>query len=223
MMDRITRIENAGPTLRARRIFFDQDPIPRTTSAAVVKRLGIVVDESVERSELERRISVEEEPLARERALQLLGYRERSAAELLSKLRDGGYPDSVARPIVERYCEVELVDDARFAAAWARSRVAAGYGSRRIARELAEKGVAPEIITTVLEESCDPEGESALALRSLRGRTPRDAKDSQRLIRRLVARGFSMSSARGAVEDAARSAQSSAETAEDGDTAYDLQ
>lgn len=222
MSQRIIRIENAGPGFRARRIFFDDDPEPRTTSAAVVKRLGIQADTNVVRADLERRIVTEEMPLAKERALQLLGYRERSAAELLSKLKDGGYPESVASAIVARYQEVELVDDTRFAFAWTRSRLAGGYGVRRISRELAEKGVSSDVIDAALEQAGDQTDEPELALRSLRGRAPRDRQDSQRLIRRLLGRGFSMSAALSAVESAGRDAQSHAGGEIDGDTADDL-
>ena len=222
MSQRIIRIENAGPAFRARRIFFDGDPEPRTTSAAVVKRLGIEADTDVDRDDLELKIATEEVPLAKERALQLLGYRERSAAELLSKLKDGGYPESVASAIVQRYQEVELVDDTRFAFAWARSRLAAGYGARRISRELAEKGVSPEVVTSALEQAGEPADEPELALNSLRGRAPRDRQDGQRLVRRLLGRGFSMSAALCAVESARLATQSRAGDDTDGDTLNDL-
>lgn len=191
--------------MRARRIFFEDDPAPRTTAVAVVKRLSITEGMEVDRDALEKSISTEELPLAKERALKLLGYRERSAAEVRSKLKDSGYPAAVAGAVVERFREVELIDDSRFASTWARSRLAAGYGARRISRELAHKGVAPEIVAAALEPAEDDLDEVELALRSLRGRAPRDRADSQRLIRRLLSRGFGLSAARSAVETAAAS------------------
>ena len=132
-----------------------------------------------------RRSPTVEPQLARNRALQLLGYRERSAKELTGRLLDNGYPVSVVGPIVTRYREVELVDDARFATAWVRSRCSAGYGRRRIARELAEKGIADELATIALDEELAVD-EATRAREALRGKVPRDAKERDRLVRRLV-------------------------------------
>lgn len=193
--------------MRARRIFFEDDPVPRTTASTVVKRLGVAVGDEVDRETFEHTLAVEELPLAKERALQLIGYRERSSMELRSKLKDSGFPMAVADAVVERFREVELIDDVRFASAWVRSRLAAGYGPRRISRELSDKGVEPELVVEALESVESDGDELELAKRSLRGRTPRDRADSQKLIRRLLSRGFSLSAARAAVHDATVRAQ----------------
>lgn len=222
MSSRITRIESAGPTLRARRIFFEGDPEPRTTAAAVVKKLGIVEGLDVDRAAFERSLAEEELPLAKERALQLLGYRERSAHELRTKLRDSGFPTDVAEAVVARYVEVELVDDERFASAWTRSRRSSGFGDRRIRRELTEKGVDPVLADAVLESE-EADSEVDRAIDSLRGRTPRDRADSQRLIKRLLTRGFSVGAARAAVERLGVLSDGDVEGQFDGDTVDDLQ
>lgn len=197
----ISRIENAGPDMRARRIFFEGDPDFRTTASTVVKKLGLAEGDEVDRSLLESELAAEELPLAKERALKLLGYRERSAYELHRKLRDSGFPEVVTSAVVERFSEIELVDDERFASAWTRSRRSAGYGERRIARELADKGVAPGLIESVLaDDGGATEVERAFA--ALRGKTPRDRDDAQRLTKRLLGRGFSLAVARSAVDQA---------------------
>jgi len=221
MRQRISRIENAGPDLRARRIFFEHDPEPRVTAAAVVKKLGVEVGLEVDRDDFEARLAAEERPLAKERALQLIGYRERSAHELKTKLRDAGFPANVAAEVVARYVEVELVDDERFANAWVRSRRSAGYGDRKILRELVDRGVDPALASAALEDEDD--GEIERAVDALRGRRPRDYADSQRLIKRLISRGFSLSAARAAVELSGRSQELDADGADYGDTVDDLQ
>lgn len=223
MLQRIVRIENAGPDFRARRIFFEHDPDPRTTAAAVIKRLGVSEGMEVDRAAFEASLSAEELPLAKERAIQLLGYRERSVAELRNRLRDGGYPAEVANQVTERFCEIELVDDSRFASAWVRSRFSAGYGPRRIARELAEKGVPPDVAAAAMEADDEDRDEVQLAVRSLRGRAPRDRADSQRLIKRLLGRGFSLSAARSAVEAAQPEKAAEAEALDAHDTPDYLQ
>lgn len=208
--------------MRARRIFFEDDPQYRTTAAAVVKKLGLVEGTEIERAALEAALSAEEMPLAKERALQLIGYRERSAHELTAKLADSGFPSDVADAVVSRYIEVELVDDERFAAAWTRSRRSSGYGDRKIRRELEDKGVAPALAEAVLG-SRDPDEELERAVASLRGRRPRDYADSQRIIKRLLTRGFSVAAARGAVERAGAISDGDSGVAFDGDTVDDLQ
>jgi len=217
----IVRIESAGPDFRARRIFFDGDPDYRTTASTVVKRLALTEGMEIDRTALEAELDTEELPLAKERALKLLGYRERSAFEVHRKLRDSGFPESVSLAVVQRFSDIELIDDERFASAWTRSRRAGGYGERRIARELAQKGVDPILITAVLETD-DGSDETGRALTALGARVPRDRADGQRLIKRLLGRGFSLSIAREAVSRAGSSAGTGAGDCHDGDTVDDL-
>ena len=195
----LVRIEIAGPGAKARRLVFDDGGAPRETSAAAVKRLGIEEGTEVAREAVVAALSETEYGLAKERALRLLGYREHSAEELLRKLRDTGYPEAVAQAVVARFTEIELVDDARFAAAWNRSRAAAGYGPRRIRRELEMRGVSPETIRNALSDGEDSEDELARALSALGGRTAADRQGRDRLVRRLVSRGFALSVALRAV------------------------
>lgn len=187
----VERIESVGPDSRARRISFSDGSAPRTTSAAALKLLGLESGSEVEPLQLLEELAKHEPQLARDRALQLLGYRERSRQELYQRLRDNGYPDNVVAAVVARFCEVELVDDARFASAWVRSRISAGYGSRRIRRELAEKGVDDDLIAAAIEEEA-VDDELSRARASLRGSAARDSRERERLIRRLVSRGFEL-------------------------------
>ena len=119
---------------------------------------------------------------------------------------DNGYPAKVVHTVVKRFQEVELVDDARFAHAWVRSRASAGYGRRRIERELAQKGVEAVVATEALEAELIDD-ELSRAREALRGRLPRDEKDRQKLVRRLVARGFELRVALDAVPSSSDSAQ----------------
>jgi len=188
MCTTIERIECVGPDGRARRIFFD-DGSARTTSAAAMKAIRLGVGDAVAYSAVDASLAEIEPELIRARALQLLGYRERSVHELSERLLANGYPAEAVSSVVERYAQVGLVDDHRFALAWVGARSRAGYGRRRIMRELAEKGVSEEHILAALSEALEHD-EVARATAALRGRGARDAKDRERLIRRLVARGF---------------------------------
>jgi regulatory protein len=187
----IERIESVGPDARARRLFFEDHSPSRVTSAAALKLLALEPGVAVEPSDLEDALALHEPRLARERALQLLRYRERSASELQQRLIDAGYPSVVVAAVVKRFCEVELVDDRRFASAWVRSRASAGYGRRRILHELAQKGVDEATSSLAIEEEL-PDDELGRARKALGGRCPADAHDRERLVRRLVARGFEL-------------------------------
>lgn len=222
MLERVTRIENAGPDLRARRIFFEDDAQFRITASTVVKKLGIVEGLEVERTDFERALCAEELPMAKERALQLLGYRERSRFELARKLAESGFPAGVVSAVVDRFTDVELVDDERFACAWVRARRSAGYGDRRIRRELEEKGIGPQLACLALGVD-DSVLEIERAIDSLRGRRPIDGTDTQRLIRRLLSRGFSAVAARAAVDHAQSASGEDFADNSYGDTADDLQ
>jgi regulatory protein len=149
---------------------------------------------------LEVSLAEVEYPLAKERALLLLGYRDRSRSELVGKLRDSGYAAAIAQRVADRFVEIQLVDDERFAAAWVRSRSAAGFGARRVARELAEKGIAPETASAALASVDGAEEQLALAFRALHGRRATDRKERDKLVRRLISKGYSLQIALQATE-----------------------
>lgn len=110
--------------------------------------------------------------VAREIALRKLTQRDCSRHELKAVLDKRLVPDEVATAVLDRLEEVGLVDDARFGQAWARSR----HDHRRlsrfaIARELADKGLAPEVIEAAVAD-IDREAELEAA-RSLAARRQR--------------------------------------------------
>jgi len=92
------------------------------------------------------------EAVAREIALRQLTVRARSRAELARALKRKGTPDDVATIVLDRLQEVGLVDDEAFARDW----LAAGDRRRRsrsaLLAELAEKGVAREVVDAVVAE-----------------------------------------------------------------------
>lgn len=172
------------------------------TSASVVKQLGLTVDEPVTREDLLARIHSVEPSLAKDRAVRLLAQRERSAAELTRALTDSGYSSGVARSIVSRFIEVELVNDERFAGMYVRTRLHAGIGMRRIRQELLHKGIDAEIAGQAIASELQAHDELDRARQALRGRTASNAKERDRLIRRLVTRGFDLNTAIKAVDGA---------------------
>lgn len=191
MAPSIERIEAAGPVQRARRLCFSDDTAPRITSAAAVKEVGLAAGDHISVNELEELLGKTESRLARDRALMLLGYRDRSSHELRRKLSDDGYPSSVTDAVVARLEELDLVNDARFAELWTKSRAAAGVGARKIVVELRQRGVSQDIVHAV-QASLDDSSELERAIVSLRGQTAQSPKEREKLLRRLVSRGFTL-------------------------------
>lgn len=147
------------------------------------------------------------EDAAKQSCLRLLTVRPRSRAELLQRLRADGVDEQMARRVLDRMEQVQLVDDASFAQAWVRSRQQfSGRGRRALVVELQRKGVAEELIQGALGE-VDDEAEHARArellrrkLRSTAGQGPATpAATARRLTGLLARRGFAPDVVRSAV------------------------
>ena len=143
------------------------------------------------RAELLYRLGEASRSCAHARMEELVGRRDYSAHELSSRLLEDGYSHAVVESIVGRAREVDIVDDARFGAAFARSKVLSGWGRMKIERELRRRGVDPLDVPGWPEEFAteDEERERALSLASRRRLSGKN--DYQKIARFLCARGFS--------------------------------
>jgi regulatory protein len=132
----------------------------------------------------------------RERAIQLahraVGRRERTVAELRTCLERKRVEPGAIDDAVAELTEAGLLDDARYAQAFADDkRYLDRWGSERIARELQRRGIAPELIESVLSDrSRDAELESALVLLAQRAPTVSDDRERDRAWRLLIRRGY---------------------------------
>jgi regulatory protein len=135
----------------------------------------------------ERGPEADHEAVARKILLDQLTGQARSRAELATKLARRHVPDEVAGPLLDRFEEVGLVDDASFAREWTQSRQSSrGLARRALGVELRRKGVAQDVIDEALDEvSDDSEREAArrLVQRKLRSLT---SLDEPTQVRRLV-------------------------------------
>ena len=86
----------------------------------------------------------------RNQALKYLSRREYSAAELIQKLISRGASNREAVELVQDLQEKNLVCNERFAEQLVRVRMNRGYGPIRIASELKNRGVSPEIISNLI-------------------------------------------------------------------------
>jgi regulatory protein len=132
----------------------------------------------------------------RERALQLayraVARRERTVAELRTLLeRKRVEPESIAAAVAELR-EAGLLDDARYARRFAEDkRELESWGGERIARELQRRGIAPDLIESVVaDRGREAELETALVLLARRVAPPADDRERDRAWRLLIRRGY---------------------------------
>jgi regulatory protein len=123
----------------------------------------------------------------------------RSEAELrrLMKTRvEPGEPgEATIAAVLARLHEYSYLDDAAFAETYARLRQEnEKLGQRRVRQDLQRKGISTELIAETLDARYGQTNEEALAREHLerkRIRKPENEKETARVMRRLVAAGFS--------------------------------
>jgi regulatory protein len=138
---------------------------------------------------------------AQELAFRFLSYRSRSSEEVRQKLSQAGFAPSAIKGVIARLEELKYLNDYDYARASGRSCVEHKcWGPARIRDSLLKKGVAPAIITSVVQELADEHDFSLVARRALEARfSPAEMhklterKTRQRLIDYLVRKGFSWS------------------------------
>ena len=138
---------------------------------------------------------IEEEILlkrARDRALYLLQSQGRTQPEMIKKLKDDGYSQSVTERVLSFLQEYHFIDDNAYTENYIH--VNKGRKSKRqITYELQQKGVDRDQIRQMLEENPVDEEETVRALlkKKTGGRIPEDKKEIQKLAAFLGRKGFS--------------------------------
>jgi regulatory protein len=133
-------------------------------------------------------------------AVKALARQMRSVAEvkrlMRTKVEPGEAGETRIAAVVARLQEQHYLDDASFAAAYIRLRQEnESFGKRRVEQELGRKGIAPNLIASSVEAAYPAASEEELArcyLARKRIGKPGNAKETARLIRRLVSAGFSI-------------------------------
>ena len=127
----------------------------------------------------------------------LLGYRPRSHAEIINRLKEKGYNSQIRERLASELTAEGLIDDERFARLWLKSRLqTSGRSISFAARELIQKGIDRHIAEEAACEAGKSFDEESSArellkrrLKAVRGLDRQKAK--QRLYGFLRRRGFS--------------------------------
>ena len=178
-MPRITALRAPRPG----RVAVELDGAPwRTLPLEVVVRVGLLVEEELDRPRLRllRRELRRHETLAA--AGRVLRHRDHSARELDRKLAHRGASAAERVSALETLERAGLVDDVRFAAERARILAERGWGDAAVRADLERQGVAAEVVAEAIQ-ALEPERERAARLAARRGGGVRAA-------RWLAARGF---------------------------------
>ncbi|MGB9153660.1 MAG: regulatory protein RecX [Alphaproteobacteria bacterium] len=128
-----------------------------------------------------------------------LGRQMRTEADLRRlmqrRMEPGERGEAAIAAVLARLREHGYLDDAAFAETYARLRQQnEKLGVRRVRQDLQQKGVAGQLIADTLEARYGETNEEALAREHLerkRIRKPENEKETARVMRRLVAAGFS--------------------------------
>lgn len=146
-----------------------------------------------ERKPYERKTKTAEQALA---ALMRYAARaERSSGDAMRLMRTWGVPESDRGAVLSRLVKDRFIDDERYAEAYVRDKTRlAGWGIYKIRSGLAAKGIAPDIIKRVLEQSGEESVTERLTgllerkARTIKASTPYEAR--VKLIRFALSRGF---------------------------------
>lgn len=132
-------------------------------------------------------------------AVKALGRHMRTEAELRRLMRQrvasGEHGEQVIVAVIARLKEQRYLDDQSYAETYARLRQAnEKFGQRRVRQDLRQKGVAANLVEQTVDASYGGTNEEALARQHLERKRiakPANEKETARVMRRLVAAGFS--------------------------------
>ena len=131
---------------------------------------------------------------AREYALRLLEYRERSEQEIKERMARKNYNERLIKSTIKSLKNHNLVNDRRFARMWAESCLRRSYGRWKVQSDLDKKGINEEIVEEVLRESYSKVDEVQIALVLIQKKWPFLEEEKNTLLRRvsdfLKRRGF---------------------------------
>ena len=194
-MDKITAIEPQKRRTDRVSVFVNERFLAGV-DGEVVLTLGLRVGQEVSENRLAEVLRTESVQRARQAALSLLSYRQRSRDELQRRLILKGYAQDVVEEAIEALAGADLVNDEKFSKDWVANRLETRpMGKVRIAWELRQKGIAKELVERAVE-SVDSDTEYALARglaeRKIKhiGADPSD-QERRRLALFLRRRGFS--------------------------------
>ncbi len=196
----ITKIVKARKERNSYVVFIDEAPAFQVSDEVLMK-FGLLTGRRIDERMVEEIASEEAFSRARMTALNFISYRPRSSKEVTDKLSHKGFSSDLAKKVVHKLREANLVSDLEFARMLVRDKLRGKpMGKAMIRRKLLEKGISFQIIERVLKEYVSEEDEqqaaARLAAKKLKLSRSRFAeldslKQQKRMVDYLLSRGFS--------------------------------
>jgi regulatory protein len=156
---------------------------------------------------LDSGVDTDPESMARAIVLRKLSAAPQTRAQLDRTLAKKGVPEDVRNRVLDRFSEVNLIDDAAYAAAWVESRhTGRGLARRALGHELRQRGVDQDVVDHAVR-SLPAEQEEAMARELVEKRLPGTrrldaAARTRRLLGMLARKGYPPGLAYRVVRDA---------------------
>lgn len=160
----------------------------------------LTVGQCVEEDTLLRLVESSNKRLAKEKAFNILSFRDHSYSELVDKL-SRSFDEQSAVEATDKMVELGLINDEVYAQKLAKDMLFnRNYSSRRVESELIVRGIDREVITEILSElEPDPKEQiTSLLNKKYRNRLSNE-KDIKRTIAALSRLGFSYSDIKAAI------------------------
>ena len=127
----------------------------------------------------------------KQRAFKILHYRERSVQELTNRLIKIGFDQSLVNQVIEDFTADKTLDDERFVKAFVSDYTKLKpKGNKFIIRELKKRGIPQEKIAKMLSSRNEKKLVKDFIENKLSHLNKNNPKERQKIIRRLLSRGF---------------------------------
>lgn len=189
MSGRITALEPQTRSRERVNVYLDGEfAFGLALGAALNLRIGDILTET----DIAALKIADEGERAREKALNYLSYRPRSEAEVRRYLEQREFATQTVNEVVQRLCQVGLIDDHAFAQFWVENRSRfRPRGERALVQELRQHGIAPAVIENALSEyDAAAAGETYVREQARRLAALPPEQFRRRLAERLARRGF---------------------------------
>jgi len=192
-MSKITAIEPQKRCGDRRSIFVDGEFVAGAHED-VIFALNLKVGQTFDPERLAEVIRTETAHKARDSALRLLSFRDRTKSEVRKRLIGSDYPEDIVDEVIDQLSRMGFLDDEKFSRDWVKSRTTSKpMGKARLVWELRAKGVDQPMVDEALE-GLDEDAEYELALAAARKKAEKadisDPSFRNRLASFLRRRGF---------------------------------
>jgi regulatory protein len=163
-------------------------------SLDIVTKHDLHEGDEILQEEIDQLLIQEEKMKMRNRAFRLLGYRDRSIKEMEQRLLDQGFDQAMVKEVIDEFVADTTLDDQRFTRSYVHDyTIVKPRGNVFIQKELRKKGISADMIQAELALRDERELIFGYITRKLSCLNAEIPKERQKMIHRLLTRGFTSS------------------------------